>query len=95
MNGIEQVLEPKDGNSHPATENASLHIPAVEQKGKAGDAKESAEEDQRNDREKTEVTSSETPVAPPQPQRSEKPYNCTECGKEYASRSGLKVHMLF
>ncbi len=95
VNGIEQVLEPKDGNSHPATENASLHIPAVEQKGKAGDAKESAEEDQRNDREKTEVTSSETPVAPPQPQRSEKPYNCTECGKEYASRSGLKVHMLF
>ncbi len=95
VNGIEHVLEPKDGDSHPATENASLHIPAVEQKGKAGDAKESAEEDQRKDREKTEVTSSETPVAPPQPQRSEKPYNCTECGKEYASRSGLKVHMLF
>ncbi len=95
LNGIEHVLEPKDGDSHPATENASLHIPAVEQKGKAGDAKESAEEDQRKDREKTEVTSSETPVAPPQPQRSEKPYNCAECGKEYASRSGLKVHMLF
>ncbi len=95
VNGIEHVLEPKDGDSHPATENASLHIPAVEQKGKAGDAKESAEEDQRKDREKTDVTSSETPVAPPQPQRSEKPYNCTECGKEYASRSGLKVHMLF
>lgn len=97
VNGIDHVLEPNDGDSHPATENASLHIPdrAVEQKGKAEDAKESAEEDQKKDREKTEVTSSETPVAPPQPQRSEKPYSCTECGKEYASRSGLKVHVLF
>lgn len=97
VNGIEHFLEPKDGDSHPATENASLHIPdrVVEQKGKAEDAKESAEEDQRKDREKTEVTSSETPVAPPQSQRSEKPYSCTECGKEYASRSGLKVHKLF
>ncbi|XP_016116269.1 sal-like protein 4 [Sinocyclocheilus grahami] len=95
VNGIDHVLEPNDADSHQATENASLHIPdrAVDQKRKAEDSKESAEEDQRKDREKTEVTSSETPVAPPQPQRSEKPYSCTECGKEYASRSGLKGHM--
>ncbi|XP_016330264.1 sal-like protein 1 isoform X2 [Sinocyclocheilus anshuiensis] len=95
VNGIDRVLESNDGDSHPATENAYLHIPdrAVEQKVKAEDAQESAEEDQRKDRENTEVTSPETPVAPPQPQRSEKPYSCTECGKEYASRSGLKGHM--
>uniref|UniRef100_A0A8C2FGI0 Si:ch211-212k18.5 n=1 Tax=Cyprinus carpio TaxID=7962 RepID=A0A8C2FGI0_CYPCA len=70
VNGIDRVLEPNDGDSHPATENASLHIPdrAVEQKVKAEDAQESAEEDQMKDREKTEGTSSETPVAPPQPQ---------------------------
>lgn len=103
VNGIDHVLEPNDGDSHPSTENASLHskIPdrAVEQKLKAEDAQESkmeesAEEDQRKDKEKTEMTSSETPVALPQPQRSEKPYSCTECGKEYASRSGLKVQRL-
>ncbi|XP_052458508.1 sal-like protein 1 [Carassius gibelio] len=95
VNGIDRVLDPSDGDSHPAIENDSLHIPdrAVEQKVKAEDAQESAEEDQRKDREKSEGTSSETLVAPPQPQRSEKPYSCTECGKEYASRSGLKGHM--
>lgn len=100
VNGIDHVLEPSDGDSQPATENTSLHskMPdkAVEQKLKAEDAQESkidesAEEDQRKDREKTEITSPETPVVHPLPQRSEKPYSCAECGKEYASRSGLKV----
>ncbi|XP_062849324.1 sal-like protein 2 [Trichomycterus rosablanca] len=33
------------------------------------------------------------PVIPPHPPRSEKPYSCTQCGKEYTSRSGLKGHM--
>ncbi|KAI4879382.1 hypothetical protein NFI96_019458 [Prochilodus magdalenae] len=33
------------------------------------------------------------PVVPSQPQRPEKPYSCAHCGKEYASRSGLKGHM--
>ncbi|XP_066538197.1 sal-like protein 2 [Hoplias malabaricus] len=32
-------------------------------------------------------------VTQPQPQRPEKPYSCVQCGKEYASRSGLKGHM--
>lgn len=38
-----------------------------------------------------EKTRPDTPVIPPQPARSEKPYSCIHCGKEYASRSGLKV----
>ncbi|KAK3546656.1 hypothetical protein QTP70_031422 [Hemibagrus guttatus] len=40
-----------------------------------------------------EKTRPDTPVIPPQPARSEKPYSCMHCGKEYASRSGLKGHM--
>lgn len=39
----------------------------------------------------TEMNQSDTPAIPPQPVRSEKPYSCMHCGKEYASRSGLKV----
>ncbi|XP_054457079.1 sal-like protein 4 [Anoplopoma fimbria] len=31
--------------------------------------------------------------APTQPPRSDKPYSCSQCGKAYASRSGLKGHM--
>ncbi|XP_068443690.1 sal-like protein 2 isoform X1 [Clinocottus analis] len=31
--------------------------------------------------------------APVQPPRSDKPYSCSQCGKAYASRSGLKGHM--
>ncbi|TNN71959.1 Sal-like protein 2 [Liparis tanakae] len=31
--------------------------------------------------------------APAQPPRSDKPYSCSQCGKAYASRSGLKGHM--
>lgn len=38
-----------------------------------------------------EMSLSDTPAIPPQPARSEKPYSCMHCGKEYASRSGLKV----
>lgn len=90
VNGIDHVPELKDADSHPAPENV------IEHKLKADDTQESkmeesAVEDHKKDSEKTEVTSSEAPVA--QPQRSEKPYSCTECGKEYASRSGLKGHM--
>lgn len=40
-----------------------------------------------------EMTLSDTPAIPPQPVRSEKPYSCIHCGKEYASRSGLKVRV--
>ncbi|XP_028991570.1 sal-like protein 4 [Betta splendens] len=33
------------------------------------------------------------PGPPSQPARPDKPYSCSECGKAYASRSGLKGHM--
>ncbi|XP_030287925.1 sal-like protein 2 [Sparus aurata] len=33
------------------------------------------------------------PALPAQPPRSDKPYSCSQCGKAYASRSGLKGHM--
>ncbi|KAM3842425.1 uncharacterized protein ACN63O_022483 [Diretmus argenteus] len=33
------------------------------------------------------------PAPPPQPPRPDKPYSCAQCGKAYASRSGLKGHM--
>ncbi|KAK2860415.1 hypothetical protein Q7C36_004581 [Tachysurus vachellii] len=45
------------------------------------------------DEAETDMTRTDTPVIPPQPARSEKPYSCLHCGKEYASRSGLKGHM--
>lgn len=32
---------------------------------------------------------------PQNPPRSDKPYSCSQCGKEYASRSGLKVNFGF
>lgn len=38
-----------------------------------------------------EKTPPDTPAIPSQAARSEKPYSCVHCGKEYASRSGLKV----
>lgn len=38
-----------------------------------------------------DTTQVATPTVPTQPARSEKPYSCMHCGKEYASRSGLKV----
>lgn len=102
VNGIENGLEPNDSDSHPATGNASKishRAPKENVKvanGHTSEMEVSPEENQGKapqDREKTDVTLSETPVAPPQPQRSEKPYSCMECGKEYASRSGLKGHM--
>ncbi|XP_056156184.1 sal-like protein 1 [Lampris incognitus] len=34
-----------------------------------------------------------TPAPPSQPPRPDKPYSCPQCGKAYASRSGLKGHM--
>lgn len=34
-----------------------------------------------------------TPVKATRGSRAEKPYSCSQCGKEYASRSGLKGHM--
>lgn len=33
------------------------------------------------------------PALPAQPPRSDKPYSCSQCGKAYASRSGLKVRV--
>uniref|UniRef100_A0A8B9LI39 Si:ch211-212k18.5 n=1 Tax=Astyanax mexicanus TaxID=7994 RepID=A0A8B9LI39_ASTMX len=39
------------------------------------------------------LTQANAAVIPPQPHRPEKPYSCAQCGKEYASRSGLKGHM--
>ncbi|KAI5609890.1 sal-like protein 2, partial [Silurus asotus] len=39
------------------------------------------------------MTKSDTQAIPTQPARTEKPYSCMHCGKEYASRSGLKGHM--
>lgn len=45
------------------------------------------------DEAKIETTQPDTPAIPPQPARSEKPYSCLHCGKEYASRSGLKVRV--
>lgn len=33
------------------------------------------------------------PTVPAQPARQDKPYSCSQCGKAYASRSGLKGHM--
>nr|XP_020467020.1 zinc finger protein 628-like [Monopterus albus] len=33
------------------------------------------------------------PAPAPQPLRPDKPYSCSQCGKAYASRSGLKGHM--
>lgn len=33
------------------------------------------------------------PAPPSQPPRPDKPYSCSECGKAYASRSGLKVRI--
>ncbi|XP_051556897.1 sal-like protein 1 [Myxocyprinus asiaticus] len=45
-----------------------------------------------NDRTESTVCVSLTPsLPPPMPER--KTYHCSECGKEYASRSGLKGHM--
>uniref|UniRef100_A0A3B1J2F8 Si:ch211-212k18.5 n=1 Tax=Astyanax mexicanus TaxID=7994 RepID=A0A3B1J2F8_ASTMX len=41
----------------------------------------------------TNNRASEKEIIPPQPHRPEKPYSCAQCGKEYASRSGLKGHM--
>ncbi|KAK0131607.1 Sal-like protein 2 [Merluccius polli] len=34
-----------------------------------------------------------SPPPPAQPVRPDKPYSCSQCGKAYASRSGLKGHM--
>ncbi|XP_076828336.1 uncharacterized protein LOC143474693 [Brachyhypopomus gauderio] len=48
---------------------------------------------QVKDEGETAVTQPDMSVLPPHPQRLEKPYSCTQCGKEYASRSGLKGHM--
>ncbi|XP_017555089.1 sal-like protein 4 [Pygocentrus nattereri] len=48
---------------------------------------------QVKDEEGIMVTQPNIPVIPSQPQRPEKPYSCAHCGKEYASRSGLKGHM--
>ncbi|TRY69678.1 hypothetical protein DNTS_030266 [Danionella cerebrum] len=100
MNGIDNVVESDDHDSNTTIESPSVHanIPERAEELKAEDTHESKtdqsfEEDQRKGKEKTEVTSSGTPVPLQQPQRSEKPYSCTECGKEYASRSGLKGHM--
>ncbi|XP_056317139.1 sal-like protein 2 [Danio aesculapii] len=90
VNGIDHVSEFKDGDSHPAQENV-IEFKLKAEETQESKMEESAVEDHKKGNEKTEVTSSEAPVA--QPQRSEKPYSCTECGKEYASRSGLKGHM--
>lgn len=35
------------------------------------------------------------PTLQTQPSRSDKPYSCAQCGKAYASRSGLKVSLIF
>lgn len=37
----------------------------------------------------------QAPAPPIQPSRSDKPYSCSQCGKAYASRSGLKVSLIF
>ncbi|XP_026792627.3 sal-like protein 4 [Pangasianodon hypophthalmus] len=44
-------------------------------------------------KDEVEMAQPDTPVILPPPARSEKPYSCMHCGKEYASRSGLKGHM--
>ncbi|XP_028843058.1 sal-like protein 1 [Denticeps clupeoides] len=43
--------------------------------------------------EESDVPQPTTPVKTPQQERPQKPYICSQCGKEYASRSGLKGHM--
>lgn len=49
---------------------------------------------QVKDEDEIKVTKPNIPVIPPLSQRPEKPYSCVQCGKEYASRSGLKVRSM-
>ncbi|CAL8327599.1 unnamed protein product [Lota lota] len=59
--------------------------PLVEEDGSTPEVKPSEEPESSN--------AKPAAPAPAQPARPDKPYSCTQCGKAYASRSGLKGHM--
>ncbi|XP_076145695.1 uncharacterized protein LOC143127865 [Alosa pseudoharengus] len=69
---------------------------AAEPRGEEAEAPARREENMIDDGKGSEGTATAQPLTPvktPKASRPEKPYSCSQCGKEYASRSGLKGHM--
>ncbi|KAK7909634.1 hypothetical protein WMY93_014318 [Mugilogobius chulae] len=69
---------------------------SAEKEEKESSANEIKAEDQAAQEEspkEEESSSVKTPTPPAPPARPDKPYSCSQCGKAYASRSGLKGHM--
>ncbi|XP_072543735.1 uncharacterized protein [Salminus brasiliensis] len=92
LSGTEKNVTMPSLTTNRASEDESVNI-------KPRDAQEAKKEEVNNTQAEmncgSQVKDEEkiVPVIPPQPQRPEKPYSCAQCGKEYASRSGLKGHM--
>uniref|UniRef100_A0AAV2KRT5 C2H2-type domain-containing protein n=1 Tax=Knipowitschia caucasica TaxID=637954 RepID=A0AAV2KRT5_KNICA len=91
---VSAVKEPAIATSLTPPASPSTITESVEKAEKESSTNEIKAEAQKSQEDSPTESSSSTAVPPPaQPARLDKPYSCSQCGKAYASRSGLKGHM--
>ncbi|XP_056298872.1 sal-like protein 2 [Pseudoliparis swirei] len=75
------------------TEPLPVSEPEKDAQGKDAQGKDAPVKEECSVQEEPSEDPEPSVPAPAQPPRSDKPYSCSQCGKAYASRSGLKGHM--
>lgn len=75
------------------TEPLPVSEPEKDAQGKDAQGKDAPVKEECSVQEEPSEDPEPSVPAPAQPPRSDKPYSCSQCGKAYASRSGLKVRV--
>ncbi|XP_033839418.1 sal-like protein 4 [Periophthalmus magnuspinnatus] len=99
---LKEVSNDEASSAKEPTNNTSLtppaspsNIPESEEKVEKGSSTNGIKAEDQKAQEDSQTEEGSSNVAPPPTQtaRQDKPYSCSQCGKAYASRSGLKGHM--